>query len=57
MMTSSSNFLLMKRGVEKSVNILKNSCVGAYAMIEKRISMYIKGNHGEIYIKKKRRIR
>jgi len=47
----------MKRGVEKSVNILKNSCVGAYAMIEKRISMYIKGNHGEIYIKKKRRIR
>jgi len=39
----------MRRGVEKPGNISKNSCRGAYTMIEKRISKYIEGNHEGTY--------
>jgi hypothetical protein len=44
-MTSSSNFLHIRRGVETSSNKLESLYVRMYTMFEK-ISKYVKGNHG-----------
>jgi len=44
-MTSSSNFLHIRRGVETSGNKLESSYVRVCTIFEK-ISKYVKGNHG-----------